>query len=45
MAKKGEECAVKIQQPITEQQYMYGRHFDHNNELVSRVAKNSSVSF
>lgn len=41
-AKKGSSVAMKIEQPDpSAQQYMYARHFDYNDELVSKVCSSS----
>jgi len=40
-ARKGQEVAIKIQQTATGQEYMYDRHFDHSNELMSLLTRRS----
>ncbi|PXF47898.1 Eukaryotic translation initiation factor 5B [Gracilariopsis chorda] len=40
IAKKGESVAVKIQHKSTEH-IMYGRHFDFNNQLVSKMSRSA----
>jgi len=41
-AKKGMEICIKIEQAKTAvPQVLYGRHFDHTNELVSQLTRNS----
>jgi len=40
-ATKGQAVAIKIQQTSTGQEYMFGRHFDHTNELVSQLTRRS----
>eukprot|EP01106_Pelomyxa_sp_JSP_P015469 TRINITY_DN535_c0_g1_i3.p1 TRINITY_DN535_c0_g1~~TRINITY_DN535_c0_g1_i3.p1 ORF type:complete len:313 (+),score=144.44 TRINITY_DN535_c0_g1_i3:46-939(+) len=40
-AKQGDEVAIKIEQPLTDQHYMYARHFDHTNLLVSKISPES----
>lgn len=37
---RGESVAIKIQSTQTEN-IMYGRHFDHNNEIVSKISRHS----
>jgi translation initiation factor 5B len=39
-AKKGEEVAIKIEAP-PDQSKVYGRHFDHTCELVSKISRES----
>jgi len=41
MAKKGDDCAIKIEQLVGGQDYYYGRHFDHNDNLVSKLTRES----
>jgi len=41
-ARKGLQVAVKIENPdLSAQQKVYGRHFDFNDELVSRISRQS----
>jgi translation initiation factor 5B len=40
-AVEGEDVAIKIEQVIDEQKYMYGRHFDEHDELYSRITRES----
>lgn len=40
-ARKGKSVAVKLELPETEQQKMYGRHFDDSDELVSKISRKS----
>jgi len=40
-AKKGASVAIKIAQKDGEQQKVYGRHFDHEDELVSKITRKS----
>ncbi|KAL3127565.1 Fun12p GTPase and translation initiation factor [Cryptosporidium hominis] len=39
--KKGQEVAVKIQPFASDTNITYGRHFDHNDKLVSRITRDS----
>mmetsp|Transcript_25244 Transcript_25244/g.99657 ORF Transcript_25244/g.99657 Transcript_25244/m.99657 type:complete len:97 (+) Transcript_25244:145-435(+) len=39
-AHKGESVAIKIQSPGTVN-VMYGRHFDHTSEIVSKMSRHS----
>ncbi|OII73111.1 Fun12p GTPase translation initiation factor IF2 [Cryptosporidium ubiquitum] len=39
--KKGQEVAVKIQPFASDTNITYGRHFDHNDRLVSRITRDS----
>jgi len=40
-AKKSESVAIKIEQDPSQQQRVYGRHFDHTDELVSKISRKS----
>ncbi|EEA06279.1 eukaryotic translation initiation factor 5B, putative [Cryptosporidium muris RN66] len=40
-AKKGQEVAIKIQPLGSDTNIIYGRHFDHNDKLVSRITRES----
>jgi len=40
-AVKGEDIAVKIEQTVGGQEYYYGRHFDHNDNLISKLSRES----
>eukprot|EP01114_Cavostelium_apophysatum_P021077 TRINITY_DN724_c0_g1_i2.p1 TRINITY_DN724_c0_g1~~TRINITY_DN724_c0_g1_i2.p1 ORF type:complete len:947 (-),score=411.76 TRINITY_DN724_c0_g1_i2:15-2855(-) len=41
-ARKGSQIAIKIENPdLSAQQKVYGRHFDFNDELVSRISRQS----
>jgi len=40
-AKKGDDVAIKIEQTVGGQDYYYGRHFDHNDNLVSKLSRES----
>ena len=40
-AKEGDEVAVKIMPGPNDQEYMYERHFDYKDELVSRITPES----
>jgi len=40
-AKKSSSVAIKIEQKEGEQQKVYGRHFDHTDELVSKITRKS----
>lgn len=40
-AKKGDEVAIKIEQLPGGQTVIYGRHFDHTNQLVSKLTRES----
>lgn len=40
-AKKGDDIAIKIEQLVNGQEYYYGRHFDHNDNLVSKLTRES----
>lgn len=40
-AQTGEDVAIEIAQPEDKQQYMYGRHFTHEDELVSLISRQS----
>lgn len=40
-AKKGEEFCVKIEQSKSDQQVIFGRHFDASSQLVSRLTRES----
>lgn len=37
----GQDVAVRMEAPATDQQYTYGRQFDHEDQLVSLVTRNS----
>ncbi|KAF7459390.1 putative translation initiation factor IF-2 [Cryptosporidium felis] len=39
--KKGQEVAIKIQPFASDSNITYGRHFDHNDKLVSRITRDS----
>ncbi|KAH8584273.1 Fun12p GTpase translation initiation factor IF2 [Cryptosporidium sp. chipmunk genotype I] len=39
--KKGQEVAIKIQPFASDTNITYGRHFDHNDKLVSRITRDS----
>ena len=41
ISKKGEDCAIKIEQTASGQDFYYGRHFDHNDNLVSKLTRES----
>lgn len=41
ISKKGEDCAIKIEQVVGGQEFYYGRHFDHNDALVSKLTRES----
>jgi hypothetical protein len=43
-ALKGNEVCIKIEPIDGETQKMYGRHFDHEDLLVSRVSENPIAS-
>ena len=40
-AKKGLSVAIKIEVPVGDQQKAYARHFDHEDELVSKISRQS----
>eukprot|EP01027_Heterolobosea_sp_BB2_P003649 GEZU01005500.1.p1 GENE.GEZU01005500.1~~GEZU01005500.1.p1 ORF type:complete len:868 (-),score=490.90 GEZU01005500.1:2466-4721(-) len=40
-AKKGESVAIKIVPKANDQPKMYGRHFDHNDQLASKITRRS----
>ncbi|XP_065312920.1 eukaryotic translation initiation factor 5B-like isoform X2 [Gordionus sp. m RMFG-2023] len=40
-AKKGQEVCIKIDNPSGETPKLYGRHFDHEDALISRINRNS----
>lgn len=40
-AKVGEEVCIEITQPEDKQQYMIGRHFNHEDQLVSEITRDS----
>lgn len=41
-AKQGDSVAMKIEgESAEEKQRLYGRHFDHNHQLVSRISRES----
>eukprot|EP01115_Flamella_aegyptia_P011733 TRINITY_DN55_c0_g1_i2.p1 TRINITY_DN55_c0_g1~~TRINITY_DN55_c0_g1_i2.p1 ORF type:complete len:1001 (-),score=301.93 TRINITY_DN55_c0_g1_i2:28-3030(-) len=40
-AKKGTSVAIKIEVPTGEQQKAFGRHFDQEDELVSKISRQS----
>lgn len=41
MAKKGQQVCVKIEQATSQQHIAYGRHFDHTNQLFSKITRSS----
>merc|ERR1712013_359464 len=41
VAKKGDEVCVKIENPGGDAPKMYGRHFDENDLLISRISRES----
>jgi len=41
VCKKGDDCAVKIEQVAGGQDFYYGRHFDHNDKLYSKLSRES----
>lgn len=41
IAKAGEDCAIKIEQSAGGQEYYYGRHFNHTDDLVSKLTRES----
>jgi translation initiation factor 5B len=40
-AKLGDEVAVSISQDDGQQKFMYGRQFDHNDDLLSKITRTS----
>jgi len=40
-ARKGEQVCAKIEQNTAQRNIMYGRHFDHTNELYSSISRTS----
>jgi len=40
-AKKGDDIAIKIEQLVNGQDYYYGRHFIHTDNLVSKLTRES----
>jgi len=40
-ARKGDEVAMKIEQPKEAQQIIFGRHFDASSQLVSKLSRES----
>lgn len=40
-ARKGQNVCVKLEQNTQQKSIMYGRHFDHNNMLYSKISRGS----
>jgi len=40
-AKAGDDVAIKIDQAGEQQNYMYGRHFEHDDLLYSKITRDS----
>eukprot|EP00466_Bigelowiella_natans_P013265 jgi/Bigna1/75334/fgenesh1_pg.34_\ len=40
-AKKGQEVCIRVEQHANDRSLLYGRHFDHKNQLVSKVTQRS----
>merc|ERR1712048_760524 len=40
-ATKGQKVCVKIEQHFSQTGISYGRHFDHNNKLYSKITRSS----
>lgn len=40
-AKKGQQVCIKIEQATSQQHISYGRHFDHTNQLFSKITRES----
>ena len=38
---QGDDIAVKIEQGPNDQEYYYGRHFNHEDKLISRISRDS----
>ena len=41
LARRGDTVCVKIEQTTAQNHIMYGRHFDHNNQLYSQISRQS----
>jgi translation initiation factor 5B len=41
IAKKGQAVCIKVQGTAAQAGVTYGRHFDHNNNLVSKLSRKS----
>merc|ERR1712046_39976 len=40
-AVKGDDIACKIEQSANDQEYYYGRHFNHEDKLISKISRDS----
>jgi translation initiation factor 5B len=40
-AKVGDEVCIKVEQGMSQNYIMYGRHFDHHNMLISALSRRS----